>query len=131
MGDSMSCIAGSFTKNCNLPDIPRGDDVIIPLLFVDTDESVIDVSGDIVTITFKSDYSFEDSEAELQYIMNVGNTTDTQAGIVDIPLSSVLTTIDIREYSYDIQWKRVASGSGGVHTAYLGTVNIIRDITTT
>ena len=125
----MSCASGQFTKECDLPSIMRKDDIVIPLQFKDEDGDTLDVSGDTLYITFKSDDSLDDSEAEMQYQMTIGNTSLTQAGEVDIPISSFLTSIPVGSYHYDIQWRRVASGANETHTPYVGNVTIKQDIT--
>lgn len=118
-----------MTQLLDLDPIVAGDDVSFDLRFIDVNGDPLNVAGDVLYVTFKSDISESDGNADMQVIYNVPDDAYTQVGVVTVPITKTDTNIAAGTYNYDFQW--VKSASGEVVTEYLGKVKVLKGVTLT
>jgi len=111
----------------NLPPMARGDDIKYDIL-VDS-STVIDITGDIIYMTIKKSATDPDVLADMRRVLIVPSDANSVIGIATVIFTAAETAVTAGVYFYDVQWKRIVSGSDEIVTLLTGKVNIKQDVT--
>jgi hypothetical protein len=106
----------------------RGD--TLPLhLVLSIDGSPIDVGGDTIYFTLKTNQADDDALAPLRYSYTLPHNSNTAVGIADVSIpASATSVVTPGTYFFDIQWKRAVTPIE-VYTVALGKIVVRYDIT--
>ena len=119
-----------MTNIVDLEPFVNGDDIDISLRFIDDDDGVnIDVGGDTLYLTFKTNLNDSDSNAALQIIYTIPFDTSTAVGVVNFIATSEQTSILAGTYFYDFQWVKTVSGGGEKNTILYGKAKVLDGVT--
>lgn len=117
----------SYTKK-DLEPLVRGDDWTIKLS-ITSGGSDVDITGYRYTMTLKSNIDATDPGDAQSTTGVLGNTADSQAGIVYLNFTNAQTSVlEAQTYNYDIQQ---IDGTGAVQTLFIGRVKVDKDVTLT
>ena len=103
----------------------RGDDKYYIITIKDDDGVAIDITGWTVYFTVKEDTNDDDADAKIK--KDVTSHTTPISGITQIHLTNEDTTLDVRNYYYDIQVKK---SDDTIMTIVAGNFEVTQDITT-
>lgn len=113
----------------NLPPLVRGDTVPIEINITDVNGSPVNITGDLIFFTLKTDRTQSDAQAALTLKFTVPTGPYAVAGNVVITLKSTDTAaLAAGKYYYDIQWVK-AGTPPIVKTIFMGTVVVLLDST--
>jgi len=112
-----------------LESIVRGDDTILNITITDPNGLEVDISGDKLWFTVKSDPKEADQLAPLRREMIVPTDADSALGLAKMQLTSEDTDINSGLYQYDLQWQRIVSGNSEIITPQYGKVRFIQHVT--
>ena len=108
--------------------IKRGDDKYYALTFTYDSGSTIDISDWIIFFTVKKDMDDSDDDAVIKQNIGTGqdyDPSDPTNGVSRIHLTDSNTSIDIRNYYYDVQVKK---SNGDILTILEGSFTVTPDI---
>ena len=118
-----------MTTRANLDPFVQGDDLVFDLNFRDDKDNPINVVGDILYLTLKSNIDFEDAQAEMQVIKNIVSDGKAEYGLVEFKVTRAQSNVRAGSYHFDFQWIKNGSGSGEVTTEFLGTATVLQGVT--
>ena len=112
----------------NIAPLIRGDTRKIEITITDEFGNPVDISGDTLIFTLKTDLALADSLATLQVVQVLPSDALTLAGVATLVISATdMATVPPGKYYYDIQW--VTDGSPiEVTTIDYGVVPVLADV---
>jgi len=120
-----------MTIIANLTPFIQGDDLTFDLKFKDDRGDALNVVGDTLYLTLKKDINVEDSDADMQVVLNVVADGKAEYGLVEFKVSRVQSNIPAGHYQFDYQWVKNGSGGGEVTTEYRGIATVLQGVTKT
>ena len=117
------------TNSCSgMEEMIRGDTLPLHLL-LSIDGSPLDVGGDTIYFTLKTNQTDADASAALQYSYVLPSNSSTAVGIADVSVpASVTAPVVPGTYFFDIRWKRNVTPAE-VYTVALGKIVVRYSIT--
>jgi len=104
----------------------RGDDYVLKIVVTTEAGGIIDITGDKMFFTCKTNKNDPDNLAIFQVTDIVPAGADATAGIHRIQIPN---TLEVGTLHYDVQWKRDVSGTGNIITLPIDTFSVAQDVT--
>jgi len=104
----------------------RGDNYVLKVAVAEADGSVPDIAGDTMYFTIKLNKTDKDVDAIYQLVETIPAGNDATAGIHRFQIPD---TLAVGTLHFDVQWERVASGTGNIITLTIDTFSIVQDVT--
>ena len=117
-----------MTIFADLQPFVQGDDLEFNLRIKDEYGDPVDVTGDTVYLTLKTDVDGDDGTAVMQIVHVVPASEESTYGIVNVDVTNAESKIAAGTYNYDYQW---VTAAGKVTTVALGKVKVYQEVTQT
>jgi hypothetical protein len=119
-----------MTEIVDLPDLVRGDSRDIRVTITDENGAAIDITADLLTVTFKIDPTTVDpGEMQVKTTVPAGSPGTEGVGFLNIEASDTSGLVAGTSYEYDVQWVQKSVAPENVHTLTKGKVKVIEQIT--
>lgn len=119
-----------MTTIVDLPDLVRGDSRDIKVTITDENSAAIDITADLLTITFKVDPTAADpGDMQVKTTVPAGADATNGIGYLNIEASDTTSLVPGTSYEYDVQWVQKSASPENVHTLTKGKIKILQDIT--
>jgi len=118
-----------MSTKANLPPFVQGDDLIFDLRFTNDFGDPLNVVGDTLYLTLKTDRDVDDNLADMQVIKVIVADGKAEYGLVEFHVTREQSNIPAGTYHYDYQWVKNGSDEGKVSTEFSGIATVIQGVT--